>query len=108
MGYHIHHAIVVTSWDDKYLNVAHARAKEMFKHLVSNITGPGTNGFISFLIAPDGSKEGWDTSNEHDDQREEFCDWLDSEEELGVDYFEAAFGGDEPEFNTRLLRYNRK
>jgi hypothetical protein len=34
------------------------------------------NGFQSFFIPPDGSKEGWDDSNIGDLQRETMINWL--------------------------------
>jgi hypothetical protein len=63
MGYMRHHAIIVTSWKRELLEQAHARAVELGMS-VSEVTGEVTNSYRSFLVAPDGSKEGWDTSDD--------------------------------------------
>ena len=56
---------------------------------------------IVFFIAPDGSKEGWGTSNSCDKARSEFLDWLSSSDNY-CDYIEVMFGGDgEHEHITR-------
>lgn len=79
MGYMCHHAIVVTSWKKEAVEAAHAKAVELFGQfgsIVSNICEATTNGYYSFLIAPDGSKEGWDTSNAGDEAREAMVKWI--------------------------------
>jgi hypothetical protein len=75
MGYIMHHAIVVTSWDDERIEKAWKKAKECGCE-VTAIVGPFTNGYCSFLVPPDGSKEGWDRSYEGDSARESFKAWL--------------------------------
>ena len=62
MGYMRHHAILVTSWDAKLLASAHAQAVKMFAY-VSPISPAFVNGYQSFFIPPDGSKEGWPESD---------------------------------------------
>lgn len=76
MGYIRHHAIVVTSWNDIKLKVAHVYAKGVFGETVSEIIDSPVNSYQSFFIAPDGSKEGWQPSNEGDKKRELFADWI--------------------------------
>jgi len=70
-----HNSIIVTGYD-KNVNKTRTKAKEMGL-LVSNIVKSHTNGYLSYFIAPDGSKEGWSTSNEFNDLREEFIKYLD-------------------------------
>jgi len=77
MGWMRHHGIVVTSWDRPLLLTAHGKACQVFPE--GHITEPTekqTNGYSSFLVAPDGSKEGWEESDEGDCRRREFIDWL--------------------------------
>jgi hypothetical protein len=74
MGYIAHHAIIVTSWDKTILRKAHERATTFDCH-VSDIVESGVNGYHSFLIAPDGSKEGWDESRRGDAQRAAWIEW---------------------------------
>lgn len=82
MGYMRHHAIVVTSWDEQKLLEAHTRARVLntayagLGRIVSEMTPIAMNGQASFVVAPDGSKEGWDVSDQGDDFREEFVTWL--------------------------------
>jgi len=107
MGYMKHNAAVVTNWDIKKLEIAHAKAKEIFtakfspdhfvrdaSSLVSDIVHGITNSQASFFIAPDGSKEGWADSDKADEARKEFLDWL-IENNNFSDYIEVRFGGDD-------------
>ncbi len=85
MGYIRHHAIVVTG--SRYRDVrpnaertdiddAHAAASAAGCKLVSPIVGPGVNDTYSFLVAPDGSKEGWKDSDDGDTARDAFIAWM--------------------------------
>lgn len=109
MGYLKHHAIVVTSWRKEAIEEAHAKALEIFvnfdsfmsgKAWVSPISEPGVNGQRSFFVAPDGSKEGWSQSVAGDEQRKEFCDWLESV--TMIDWCEVVVG-DEAD-SPRVIR----
>ncbi|MCK5613130.1 hypothetical protein KAR91_65255 [Candidatus Pacearchaeota archaeon] len=107
MGYMKHHAIVVTSWNDELLQEVHAKAMEIFDQ-VAPITPPVVNGYVSFLIAPDGSKEGWPDSHIGDYKRKEFIAWVDSKRyddgDTAVEYVEVQFGDDEE--NTKIIRHS--
>lgn len=94
MGYLKHNAIVVTSWDCKMMQKAHAKAVEILGKLVSPLIDGVVNSQTSFFVAPDGSKEGWAESNEHDEKRKEFLDWL-IPNDCFVSYIEVRFGGDD-------------
>jgi hypothetical protein len=78
MGYSRHHAIVVTSWDEKHIELAHAKAREIFGDHVTEILPPATNGYRTFLIGPDGSKEWWPESDAGDKRRAEFRQWVET------------------------------
>ena len=107
MGYIKHHTIVITSWDDEKLLEAYQKAKKCFiesfgnnvmdrhqaEKLVSPIVPGLSNGQASFFIAPDGSKEGWETSDDGNRAREAFLDFL--AQESHCDYVEIMFGGDD-------------
>ena len=101
-----HSAAIVTNWDTKALDVAHKKAKEIYaakfksdimnrdaSSLVSDIVHGITNSQASFFIAPDGSKEGWSDSNNSNEARTEFLDWLLKNDNFS-DYIEVYFGGD--------------
>lgn len=97
MGYIKHHAIVVTSWDSQRIEAAHAKAVETC-NAVSPIVDSGINGYRSFFVAPDGSKEGWEDSAEGDIGRGLFVGWLyDREREdegCYLEWAEIAYGSD--------------
>jgi hypothetical protein len=104
MGYMRHHAIVVTSWKHELLQEAHATAVELGVRdpevigqrlwEVSEITPESTNGYRSFFVAPDGSKEGWDTSDRGDVQRTALIQWF--QDKAGyLDWVEVSYGGDD-------------
>ena len=61
----IHHtAVVVTGPEDKRLTKAHKKAIKLFgKDSVTKLCGQGVNGYLSFMVAPTGSKMGWETQN---------------------------------------------
>lgn len=107
MGYMRHHAIVVTGiLRDLTLSSfpriedAHAEALELFPR-VSPIVESEINGYGSFFIPPDGSKEGWAESSAGDGKRARFRVWLYSKEyEDGSSPFkwvEVQYGDDERE-----------
>jgi hypothetical protein len=98
MGYIKHHAIVVSSWDDKLLARAEAQAIEL-GCCVSPIVAGTSNGQRSFLIAPDGSKEGWGASDVGDTQREAFARWADEQRyddgSTSLSWVEVSFSPDD-------------
>lgn len=71
-----HHAIAVTCYRKDMIQKAHKKATEIFKNRVSNILESDYNGFSSFFIAPDGSKEYWEASDLGDAQRKKFKNWI--------------------------------
>lgn len=98
MGYIKHNTIVVTS-SEEFENVKkiQEKAKSIFgenAELVSEIIPYAANTGHSFFIAPDGSKEGWGTSNDCDKARKEFLNWL-YDSNHHCDYVEVKFGGDD-------------
>ena len=90
-----HHAIVVTCWQDKHIEQAHGLAVEN-NLSPTDITPSGVNGYRSFLIPPDGSKEGWEESSQGDDRRDA---WIKAMTDLGEDNYcewaELAYGNDD-------------
>lgn len=86
MGYIRHHAIVVTGsrrdFDPELairrisVDDAHRAAVSAGCSCVTPVVGPGMNDTFSFLVAPDGSKEGWVDSDEGDTARDSFISWL--------------------------------
>lgn len=105
MGYMRHHAILVTTWDEKRMAEAHEMAQSIFggSAPVTEVVDGRVNGYKSFAILPDGSKEGWDESNKGDEAREDFLRYLQREhsgDDEGspwcyFDWVELQFGDDE-------------
>lgn len=97
MGYMRHHAIVVTSWDSDLIEKAHKAASDSFPW-VSPVSEAGVNDYQSFFIPPDGSKEGWDSSDLGDSRRAGYVRWLDSQRyedgSTALDWVEVQFGDD--------------
>jgi hypothetical protein len=103
----MHDTIVVTSWNRALLKAAHSKAKSLMTH-VSGIV-PGTiNGYTSFMVAPDGSKEGWAESDEANTARETLLAWMDSKAYAdgsnSLEYATVRFGDQEaPEVSGNNL-----
>lgn len=120
MGHTRKHAIVVSGYGED-VTEAHGAAVRFFSgdpehgwngRIVSPVVPGPSNGERSFLVGPDGSNEGWETSNEGDRRRGEFVDWLRRRsEEPGyegaflVDWAEIVFGDDED--RAGVVRHSR-
>ena len=57
MGRMRHHALIVTGTHHAAMRRAHKKARKIFTKRVSNLIPSRMNGYVSFLIPPDGSKE---------------------------------------------------
>jgi len=77
MGYIRHHGMIVTSYDEERIEAAHEKARDIGMTVTEVVESP-VNGYRSFCVAPDGSKEGWDASEKGDAQRDELVSWLES------------------------------
>lgn len=75
MGYILHHAIIITSFDEKRIKEAREEAINI-GCTVSEIVKSKINRYCSFFVAPDGSKEGWDHSDEGNSQREKLINYV--------------------------------
>lgn len=100
MGYIRHNAIIVTGHHDSNplyntTQKAHDKAVELGL-LVTPIVQGKSNGYSSFLICPDGSKEGWDTSDEFDVKRAEWLKWIKTIS-IFINYVHISYGGDDAE-----------
>lgn len=101
MGSYRHHVIVVTSSLDSAIEEAHVEALRVFAGTmveVTPITVARINHYRSFFVAPDGGKEGRETSDRADAAREQFVAWLRDAPNSGYsDWIEVNFGGDDPD-----------
>lgn len=97
MGWIRHHAIVVTGLTEEAIAAAHSKAVELFPpETVTPIISGTTNGYTSFMIGPDGSKEGWGESDRGDKRRDEFVRWMENPPAQSwlMDYVEVAYGSE--------------
>ena len=95
MGWIVHHAVVVTSYHKEDIDRAYERAREIFS-VVSPPLESVINGYWSFFIPPDGSKEGWAESDTGDAQRKRFAKWVRAQAyedgSNSLDAVEVAYG----------------
>ena len=113
MGYMRHHGMMMTSFSEKYIKAAHDKALEIFggykhisgrdfKGLVSGVSHEQVNGYRSFAVFPDGSKEGWSESDSGDKCRKEFKEWLAANNsKIFVTWAEFQFGDEDG--NNKML-----
>lgn len=96
MGYMRHHAIIVTSFKDDYTEQLRDIAVAIFGKSVTNIVESQINGDTSFMVGPDGSKEGWQESEDGDKRRDRFITELRAAYKLGVycRWVEVQYGDD--------------
>jgi len=81
MGYTIHHAIIVSTNSPEREDIQKAwMVAQDIGCGVTNWVCSQVNATRTFIVIPDGSKEGWPESNEGDERREEFVDWLKAQE----------------------------
>jgi len=115
MGRMRHHAIVVTGPSGGLrLDIRHVRARaaaicgENMPGLVSPVVLSVVNGYGTFIVAPDGSKESRAESDHGDEMRAKVIEYLESLRYPGgdtsFDYVEVLYGDDRGE--AKLLRYN--
>lgn len=105
MGYMRHHAIVITTFDKQKALKAHEVAKEYFDgdtvKLVTPIMTSAVNTCFTFVITPDGSKEGWAESESGDVRRENMIRWMESQRyedhSSPYDWAEVQYGDDRGE-----------
>ena len=102
MGYIMDHTIVVVGGEKALRRARHA-AIDAGCIVVSKVTGPGSNSTYSLLIGTDGSKEGWETSNEGDEARDKFVKWLKRNNTIDT-WYEVEFPEDSGPRITRSAR----
>lgn len=96
MGYISHHTIVVTSGLENLIRAAHAKAIDIGL-MVTPVVESHLNFYSSFMVVPDGSKEGWEASYKGDILRGQFKNWLDDQRygdnSTSLNWVEIKYGG---------------
>jgi hypothetical protein len=110
MGYIKHNAILVTTYSESDIDHAYEIASGIFG--MQNVTGKimsVTNGYFSFLIPPDGSKENWTSSRIGDVRRNTFMEWCAEQayEDLSnnICAVELTYGGESGETSIDDISY---
>jgi hypothetical protein len=107
MGHIRHHAIIVTGTYGDHIEKAHAVAVGL-EMSVTPILPATVNATRSFMVGPDGSKEGWDDSDAGDARREHFVAWLNSyryrDGSAPLAWVEVQYGDDDGE--TVIIRHS--
>lgn len=100
MGYMAHHAMVFTSWNREALEKVHVEARSYGAKCTPIIEG-NINSEYSFLLAPDGSKEGWEDSDLGDKRRQRIAAFIETlncgDGSNPISWVSVRFGGDEPD-----------
>jgi hypothetical protein len=116
MGYMRHHMIVVTTYDQSLIQLAHAKAQEIFGEPnvhgkavgVTDIMQSPVNHYYTFFVPTDGSKEGWPDSDQGDERRVTFVEWLNhqryEDQSSPFKWAEVQYGDDERD--NRMLRHD--
>jgi hypothetical protein len=110
MGVMNHNAVIATTWSDKkaaalrsWIAGLEYKERDLFSE-----TESWTNGYFTFFLAPDGSKEGWPESATGDELRDRLVAKLaEDEDDDGYSswkWIEVGFG----EFGQKVLRGNCK
>lgn len=96
MGYIIHDAIIVTGFRKADVNEAYQHATNECGLDATTLHNSPMNGFWSFLIVPDGSKEGWADSDTGEIARAKWIEWAKGCYARGVffDWVAVRYGGD--------------
>ena len=94
MSFVLHRSIIVTSWSEKHIKDARISAITTFGDRVSEIVKSPINAYLSFFIAPCGSKEGWDDQLGDRENRRFYLENIDCEY---LEWVEVEYGYSEYE-----------
>jgi hypothetical protein len=97
MGYIMHDAIIVTAFRKPDAETALAKARSL-EIPTSDLVASAINGYYTFLIAPDGSKEGWADSDKFDKLRAQWIEWAGKQyaENVFLDWIYVRYGESPP------------
>lgn len=116
MGYIKHTTLIVTCWDKKHLTETRKKLIELFKltfkdepdkinectQIITKIHRGLANLQYSFAVLPDGSKEGWPTSDKVENAIDKLLFWLkENKKNNYCEYIYATFSGDDSDYTIK-------
>ena len=106
MGYTRHHTIIVTGWNlERTEKIRDKIKKECTTLRPTKVHVSATEGYGTFFIGPDGSKEGWPDSDAGDNDRNIIINLLEStrfeDGSSPFDWVEIEYGGDDKVSHVR-------
>ena len=110
MGVINHNAVLATTWSETLADELQAWVDQLSEGEQNLFvrSSPVTNGYHSFALMPDGSKEGWEESDSGDLLRQRFIDRLSEDQYDDAsspwDWVEVGFG----EYGQKVLKGNCK
>jgi hypothetical protein len=102
MGYMKHKTIVVTHYKRNEIVDVYLMAMKLPLE-ISHLSDECTNGYISFCVFPDGSKEGWERSDEADGAMDFLVKYIKEKYEF-MQWVEVVFGDEHG--SPRITRSN--
>lgn len=113
MGIINHNAVIATTWNKAKVEAIQEWIKTLPKtedgfdpQILFQRVPSWTNGYITIILAPDGSKEGWKTSDQGDRLRNLFIERIEqdaySDGSNSWNWIEVSFG----EFGCKVIRSN--
>ena len=105
MGYIRHNAIIATAWQNEAAAALVDFASSIGAEAIAG--GEQVNGYLTVCITPDGSKEGWQSSDEGDARREKIRQWLDDADSRDqyFEWVEVVYGNDDAEASVAASRW---
>lgn len=104
MGFTLHSAVIITSFQEDAANKAHAMALRCGCQ-ATEIATSVVNSHCTFVVLPHGSKAGWAEAEAGDASRAAFVGWLDKQR---FDDSSSVFEWVEVEYSSDLYGYGHK
>lgn len=108
MGYMRNKALIISGFSESTVLSAHAVAKEVhlrfgLESLVGEVVKHAVNGgacFAAFYVSPDGSKEGWNTSDDGGMALDLVAAYLEENPQHYLNWAVVLLGGDDDEYGV--------
>jgi hypothetical protein len=120
MSYEKNTSLIVTGYNYNHLLKIRKKLIELFKltfkdednldnctNIITKIHSGLANSQYSFAVLPDGSKEGWSTSDAVDNAINKLLTWINENKDIYCEYVYIAFSGDDNDYDIKTdKQYN--